>query len=62
MELGSSRQPGYTNLWASIHKEHSRVLLASLQVVRFIHHAVQLEARLPREVEDLWWVVISRAT
>lgn len=62
MELGRSRLTGHTNLWASVDEEDRWMLLAGLQVVRFVHHAVELEARLPREVEDLGWIVISWAT
>lgn len=33
-----------TNLWASIHKEYSRVFSVRLQVVRLVYHPIKLEA------------------
>lgn len=51
-----------TNLWASIHKENSRVFPAGLQVVRLVYHPIKLEARFPRKVKDLRRIVIARAT
>lgn len=38
------RQDIATNLWASVHKENSRVFPARLQVVRFVYHPIKLEA------------------
>lgn len=38
------------------------MFLARLHAVRFVHHAIQLEARLGREVKNLRWTVISGAT
>ena len=50
------------NLGAAVDEEHGGVLPGGLQVVGLVHHAVQLEARLPREVKDLWRVVVAWAT
>ena len=54
--------PDQTNLWASIHKENSRVLPARLQVVRLVYHPIKLEAGLPWKVKNLGRTVISGAT
>jgi hypothetical protein len=53
---------GQADLGPPVDKQHGGVLPAGLQVVGLVHHAVQLEARLPREVKDLWRVVVAWAT
>ncbi len=59
MNLTAERR---SNLRTAVDKHDGGMLPAGDQVVRFVQHAVQLEARLPREAEDLWRSVVQRAT
>lgn len=48
------QQQRRSNLRAAVNKDDGGMLPAGDQVVWFVQHAVQFEARLPREAEDLW--------
>ena len=49
-------------LRASVHKEHCRMLLPRLDIMRFVDHSVELNIRLSAEVKDLRWDVIWGTT
>ena len=51
-----------SNLRAAVDEDDGGMLPAGDQVLRFVQHAVQLEARLPRETEDLWRSVVEWET
>lgn len=43
-----------TNLRTTVDKDDGGMLPAGDQVLWFVQHAVQIEARLPCEAKDLW--------
>lgn len=51
-----------TNLRAAVDEDHGGMLPARDQVVRFVQHAVEPEARLPCEAQDLRRCEVQRQT
>lgn len=51
-----------SNLRTTVDKDNGGMLPAGDQIVWFVQHAVQLEARLPCETEDLWRTLLEWET
>lgn len=53
LQLLSTDREKRSNLRAAVDEDHGGMLPARHQVVRLVQHAIQQEARLPREAENL---------